>query len=63
MITFFPFASIVNLTIALEVSQGVARFCTSEQNLDRKVLYAYSAFWFTFACYAAFLAVMLLLFA
>lgn len=53
------FASIVNLTIALEVSQGVARFYASEPETERKVLYASSAFWFTVACYAIFLLLML----
>lgn len=53
------FASIVNLTIALEVSQAVARFYASEPEIERKVLYASSAFWFTVACYAIFLAFML----
>jgi O-antigen/teichoic acid export membrane protein len=56
---FILFASIVNLTIALEVSQGVARFYASEPNPERKMLYASSAFWFTFGCYAIFLGVML----
>ncbi len=55
------FASIVNLTIALEVSQGVARFYASEPEAERKVLYASSAFWFTVTCYAVFVAVMLFL--
>jgi O-antigen/teichoic acid export membrane protein len=48
------FAGIVNLTIALEVSQGVARFFTSESDERHKVAYASSAFWFTVACYTAF---------
>ena len=54
------FASVVNLTIALEVSQGVARFYASEANPARKILYASSAFWFTFFCHAIFLGIMLL---
>jgi O-antigen/teichoic acid export membrane protein len=48
------FAGIVNLTVALEVSQGVARFYTDETDRDRKVVYASSAFWFTVACYTTF---------
>jgi O-antigen/teichoic acid export membrane protein len=55
------FASIVNLTIALEVSQGVARFYASESDPEQKILYVSSAFWFTFGCYAVFLGVALLL--
>ena len=57
---FTIFASIINLTITLEVSQGVARFYAAEQNLDRKVLYASSAFWFTLTCYTGFAVLMFL---
>ena len=53
------FASIVNLTIALEVSQGVARFFTDEKNSKKKISYASSAFWFTCGCYALFAILML----
>lgn len=55
----FVFSSIVNLTIALEVSQGVARFFASENNYDKKISYASSAFWFTCACYSLFAILML----
>lgn len=55
------FAGIINLTIALEVSQGVARFYAGEQDPDRKVAYASSAFWFTLACYSVFALTMLAL--
>lgn len=48
------FASIVNLTVALEVSQGVARFYGSEPSADRRIEYASSAFWFTVVCYTIF---------
>lgn len=58
---FIIFASIVNLTIALEVSQGSARFYVSEKNRVRKILYASSAFWFTVASYVIFLGIMLFL--
>ncbi len=54
------FAGIVNLTIALEVSQGVARFYAAEPDPQRKLLYASSAFWFTLACYSVFVMVMLI---
>jgi O-antigen/teichoic acid export membrane protein len=52
------FAGIINLTIALEVSQGVARFYAAEQDPESKVLYASSAFWFTLACYTVFAVLM-----
>jgi len=55
------FAGIINLTIALEVSQGVARFYAGEQVPERKVAYASSAFWFTLACYSVFAVTMLAL--
>lgn len=55
---FMVFANIVNLTIALEVSQGVARYHAVEKDLERKVLYASSAFWFTLACYSTFVVLM-----
>jgi O-antigen/teichoic acid export membrane protein len=48
-------ASIVNLTIALEVSQGIARFYADEPDPARKTAYASSALWFTAACYTVFL--------
>ena len=48
------FAGIINLTIALEVSQGVARFYTEEIVPERKMLYASSAFCFTFLVYIFF---------
>jgi O-antigen/teichoic acid export membrane protein len=51
---FMVFASIVNVTIALEVSQGLARFYTGESDPDRKVTYASSAFWFSAGCYTLF---------
>lgn len=48
------FTGIVNLTIALEVSQGVARFYSTEEEPQKKILYASSGFWFTFFCYSLF---------
>lgn len=53
------FGSLVNLTIALEISQGVARFYTDEADPEQKVVYASSAFWFTVACYFVFAVVAL----
>lgn len=54
------FASIINLTITLEVSQGVARYYTSEKNTHRKLTYASSALWFTVVCYTVFATLMLI---
>ena len=51
---FTAFVSLVNLTVALEVSQGVARFYSEKQVLKRKVIYVSSAFWFTLSCYSIF---------
>jgi len=49
------FTSLVNLTVALEVSQGVARHYGTEEDLNRKVSYASTALWFTVFCYSMFL--------
>ncbi len=51
---FIVFSGIINLTIALEISQAVARFYTSEKDDRQRVLYASSAFWFTLFCYGLF---------
>lgn len=48
------FANLINLTIALEVSQGVARFYAAEQDTAKRIGYASSAFWFTLLCYSLF---------
>ena len=48
------FAGIINLTIALEISQGVSRFYIETVNPVQKMLYASSAFWFTFLMYFFF---------
>ena len=53
------FAAFVNLTIALEISQGVARFYASEPDRTRQIEYVSSAFWFTSACYSVFAVVAL----
>tara|TARA_Y100000588_G_C14267732_1_gene930769 strand:+ start:2975 stop:4432 length:1458 start_codon:yes stop_codon:yes gene_type:complete len=50
------FAKIVDMLISLQVSQGVARYYAAEDDADRKVLYASSAFWLTVFCYTFFLA-------
>jgi O-antigen/teichoic acid export membrane protein len=54
------FGSIVNLTIALEVSQGVARYCSNEKDTHRRMIYASSAFWFTLLCYSTFVSITLI---
>jgi O-antigen/teichoic acid export membrane protein len=59
---FTVFVAIVNLAVAFEISQGVARFYSQEQRVDRKIRYASSAFWFTLICYGVF-AVLMFLFA
>jgi O-antigen/teichoic acid export membrane protein len=49
------FGSLINLTIAFEVSQGVARYYPESHTSKDKILYASSAFWFTVICYTVFL--------
>ncbi len=53
------FGAIVNLTVAMEVSQGVARYYADEREVDRKIIYASTAFWFTLLCYSLFLSLSL----
>lgn len=55
------FASIINLTIALEISQAVARFYPIEKDLERQREYASTAFWFTLLTYSVFGAITLAL--
>ena len=57
---FMVFVNIVNLTIALEISQAVARFYTTEKNSFKKISYASSAFWFTLICYILFISIFYL---
>lgn len=54
------FASIINLTIALEVSQGLARYFAGEPDPLRKIIYASSAFWFSLFCNTVFVVAALL---
>ncbi len=54
------FATLVSLTVALEVAQGVARFYSEEKDAVRRVAYVSTAFWFTVCCYTVFLVIMLL---
>jgi O-antigen/teichoic acid export membrane protein len=55
----FVFGGLVNLTVALEVSQGMARFYADEPDAACKRAYASSAFWFTVACYGLFVMLAL----
>lgn len=57
MITVF--GSLVALTVALEVSQGVARFYMDEETTDGKKVLASTALWFTVLTFTAFLIVAL----
>ncbi len=54
------FASLANLTVALEVSQGVARFYGAEKDACKKIEYASTSFWFTLFCYCCFFFLTLL---
>ncbi len=56
---FMVFTGVVNLTVALEVSQGVARYWASEKDAEARISYASTAFWFTLMCYGAFAVAML----
>jgi O-antigen/teichoic acid export membrane protein len=51
---FLVFMNIVNLTIAFEITQGVARFYIIENNISDKILYASTAFWFAMTSYLIF---------
>ena len=51
---FLVFANIVNLSIALEVNQGAARYYTIAKSAKKKSQYFSSAYWFTLACYSIF---------
>ena len=48
------FGNLVNLTIALEVSQGVARYCSAEKDVHQRAIYASSALWFSLISYGTF---------
>ena len=51
---FIVIAAIVNLTIALEISQGIARYYQEAKNEKEKRKYTSSAFWFTILVYSLF---------
>ncbi|PUE63761.1 oligosaccharide flippase family protein [Arcobacter caeni] len=48
---FLIIAAIINLTIALEISQSIARFYQEAHDKEDKVSYTSTAFWFTFVVY------------
>ena len=54
------FGNFINLTIALEISQGLARLYFDAPDADKKTAYSSSAFWFTGVNYTAFLLITLL---
>ena len=51
---FMVIGAIVNLTIALEISQGIARYYQDAKNDKEKKEYTSSAFWFTVLVYLLF---------
>lgn len=52
---FIIFGSIVSFTVALEISQAVARFTPSIDSQNLKISYVSTAFWFTLGMYVIFL--------
>ena len=57
---FIVFMNIINLTIAFEISQGVARYYIIENSNNEKRMYASTAFWFSFFSYLIFALVCLI---
>jgi len=53
-------AALVNVTITLEITQGIARFYPDAEAQRIRVAYASTALWFTIASYAAFATLGLL---
>ena len=55
------FASLINVSIALEINQGFGRhFSESHNEIDKK-LYSSTAFWFVFIVYTSFIILSMLL--
>ncbi len=48
------FASIINLTVALEISQGVARYLSEVRSEEDRIAYASSGLWFTLGTFGIF---------
>lgn len=53
------FASLINLTVALEISQGLARSYADTGTDHERSLYASTAFWFSAAAYSLFAIISL----
>lgn len=53
------FGNLITLTVALEISQGVARYYTEEKDPHKKILYASTSFWFSLMSYFLFMIVSL----
>lgn len=51
---FMVVAAIINLTIALEISQAIARFYQEGKDKEEKASYTSTAFWFTFVVYIVY---------
>lgn len=54
---FMVIAAIINLTIALEITQGIARYYQYGKDEKEKREYTSSAFWFTVLVYLLFLSI------
>ena len=54
---FMVVAAIINLTIALEITQGIARYYQEGKNDKEKREYTSSAFWFTVLVYLLFISI------
>lgn len=52
--------SIINLTIALEITQGIARFLYEQEEDRERSEYTSSALWFTIICYLVFTCIFLI---
>ena len=53
---FMVIAAMINLTIALEITQGIARYYQEGKNEKEKREYTSSAFWFTLLVYLLFIS-------
>jgi O-antigen/teichoic acid export membrane protein len=51
------FATVVNVTVALEISQAVARFFTDATTKEKKIGYASTSLWFTLIAYTFFFTI------
>jgi O-antigen/teichoic acid export membrane protein len=49
--------ALVNFTVALEISQGVARHYADTESINEKVIYASSALWFVIVAYGIFVCI------